>query len=72
MFIDNKNILKIKVNNNKFVLIKKEVNFPEIYNEIKNYAYNNLDAFNKKFNEKLTQKIKEFIDNKKYINQKIY
>ena len=69
MFIDNKNILKIKVNNNnKFVLIKKAVNFPEIYNEIKNYVYNNLDAFKKSVNEKITQKIKEFIHNKKYIN----
>ena len=48
--------------------VKKAVNFPEIYNEIKNYVYNNLDAFKKSVNEKITQKIKEFIDNKKYIN----
>ena len=70
VFIDKEDKLKIK-EDNKFVLLKKDVEFPKIYKEILDYieAYLIID-FYKIVNIQIKQKIKDFMNKKKEYNSK--
>ena len=60
VFIDNKRLLNNK-QNSKFILIKNEVKFPDIYEEIGNYLIKNLDAYNEIIGQKIDKKTKEYM-----------
>ena len=71
IFIDNKNKLKFNPNN-KFALVKKEIEFPKIYAEMIEYIKLNklLDNFKNLLKMKIEQKIKEFMKIKNIYNSK--
>ena len=70
IFIDKEDKLKIK-EDNKFVLLKKDVEFPKIYKEILDYIKANLIIdFYKIVNIQIKQKIKDFMNKKKEYNSK--
>ena len=68
IFIDSKKYLS----NNRInieqplLLIENDVKFPEMYITIKQYIKNKLDIFGKIFSQKITKKIKELKENKKF------
>ena len=71
IFIDNKNKLKFNPNN-KFALVKKEIEFPKIYAEMIEYIKLNklLDNFKNLLKMTIEQKIKEFMKKKNIYNSK--
>ena len=70
IFIDNKNLIDRKSDNNPLLLHESEIKFPDIYDFINKYIKRNISIFENIINQKIDKKIKKLEENKNIYDKK--